>query len=72
MYKQFFTELIDFIDHAESVDLADVNPEYLDLGRIVERLPEGYKKSRIRFTVSEMSQNGNLHCEPSSERSCGS
>jgi hypothetical protein len=61
MYKQFFTELIDFIDHAESVDLADVNPEYLDLGGILERLrdlraldPEGYKKSRIGFTVSEI------------------
>jgi hypothetical protein len=42
---------IDFIDHPESVDLADVNPEYFDIGRIVERLqdlraldPEGYKE----------------------------
>jgi hypothetical protein len=60
-HKQFFTELADLIDHAGSIDLADVNPEYRDVGAVVERLkdlrtldPDGYKKARLGITASEI------------------
>jgi hypothetical protein len=36
--KQFFTELIDFIDHSEMVDFSEVNPESLSLSEILDRI----------------------------------
>jgi hypothetical protein len=59
--KQVFTELIDFIDYSESVDLADVNPEYLSLAGILDRIrslqmlnPLLYEKSRLGISISPL------------------
>lgn len=38
LLKQYFTELIDFIDHYDQVDISEVKPEYTSLSYVLDRL----------------------------------
>jgi hypothetical protein len=60
-HKQFFAELLDFIDNCEYADLSDVKPEFLSLSHILDRVrdfnrldPPLYKKSGLAEAVTEL------------------
>ncbi|KAH0789665.1 hypothetical protein GPJ56_006167 [Histomonas meleagridis] len=59
--KQFFTELIDFVDHCYNVNPADVKEEYLSLENSLNRLrslrnldPELYKQIGFQEAANEL------------------
>ncbi|OHS96999.1 hypothetical protein TRFO_36859 [Tritrichomonas foetus] len=59
--KQFFTELINFIDEASNIDFDDVKDEYLSLDNALEKVksfqrldPQLYKKCGFSESVQEL------------------
>jgi hypothetical protein len=60
-HKQFFAELLDFIDNCEYVELSEVKPEFLSLSHVLDRVrdfnrldPRLYKKSGLAEAVAEL------------------